>query len=343
MTVYQSGQEGYSTFRIPAIVKTTSDTLLAFAEGRKHGRSDTGDIDLVLRRSRDHGRTWGPLQIIWNDGENTCGNPAPVVDTTTGRILLLSTWNRGTDLETMIHDGVSSDTRRVFATHSDDDGASFATPREITTAVKQPDWRWYATGPCHAIQLDDRTIIIPANHSGTRDGKNYTSSHAIISDDHGKSWRHGAPVGGHTNESTVAQLDNGDVYINMRSYRGKNLRAWATSTDKGETWSEPANDPVLIEPVCQASVLRHRTPGGASVYYFSNPASKKRERMTIRVSHDQCKTWSAGRLIHAGPSAYSDLCSINDETIALLYERNGDKKGKGRIDFVRIPIKELLP
>lgn len=55
MDLYVSGSEGYHTFRIPALLTTSSGTLLAFAEGRKNSASDTGDIDLVLKRSFDGG------------------------------------------------------------------------------------------------------------------------------------------------------------------------------------------------------------------------------------------------------------------------------------------------
>jgi len=87
--VFQQGANGYHTFRIPAIVCATNGTLLAFAEGRRNTGGDTGAIDLVLRRSFDGGHTWGPLQIVGDGGTNTFGNPVPIVDSITGRVLLL--------------------------------------------------------------------------------------------------------------------------------------------------------------------------------------------------------------------------------------------------------------
>ncbi len=66
--LFESGTDGYNTFRIPAMTTTPNGTILAFAEGRKQGSSDTGDIDLVLKRSEDNGRTWSKLSIIWDDG-----------------------------------------------------------------------------------------------------------------------------------------------------------------------------------------------------------------------------------------------------------------------------------
>ena len=97
--------------------------MLAFAEGRRGGSSDTGDIDIVLRRSTDGGCTWGPQQLVADQGPNTIGNPAPVVDPATGDVVLLSVRN-GPVTEAQILRGEASaeDTRRVFVQRSTDDG-----------------------------------------------------------------------------------------------------------------------------------------------------------------------------------------------------------------------------
>jgi hypothetical protein len=96
--LFECGEEGYCTFRIPAIVTTTKGTVLAFAEGRRNNIFDTGDIDLVYKRSEDNGKTWSKMKIVWDETLNVCGNPSPVVDKTTGTIYLLCCWNLGTDL-----------------------------------------------------------------------------------------------------------------------------------------------------------------------------------------------------------------------------------------------------
>lgn len=93
--VYQNGDYGYACFRIPALVRAADGSLLAFAEARRDGTADRGDIDLVVRRSADEGRTWGEMTVVWDDAGNTCGNPAPVLVRETGRIVLLACWNSG--------------------------------------------------------------------------------------------------------------------------------------------------------------------------------------------------------------------------------------------------------
>ena len=76
-TVFSAGDGGFHTFRIPALLPTGGGVLLAFAEGRRFGRGDSGAIDLVFKRSTDSGASWSDLQVLWSDGSNTCGNPVP--------------------------------------------------------------------------------------------------------------------------------------------------------------------------------------------------------------------------------------------------------------------------
>jgi sialidase-1 len=325
--VFTSGTGGCHTYRIPALVVTKKGTLLAFCEGRRKSRSDTGDIDLVVRRSADDGKTWGPMQVVWDDAGNTCGNPCPVVDRETGTIWLPMTWNSGKTHERQIKPGFGPDSRRVFVTGSTDDGRTWAEPREITPDVKKAGWTWYATGPGAGIQIRNGRhrgrLVIPCDH---KDPRYY--SHVIYSDDHGKTWA----LGGTTpqdrvNECEVVELKDGALMLNMRNYdRSKKARQVAISSDGGMTWADQRFDAALVEPICQASIRRHTWPGadGPGAILFSNPASAKgRVRMTVRLSRDEGRTWPVSRLIHAGGSAYSCLAVLPDGTVGLLYERGG--------------------
>src|SRR5690554_5034052 len=145
--LFVQGTGGYHTYRIPSIIVTGEGSVLAFAEGRKESSSDTGDIDLLMRRSTDGGKTWGEQVVIWDDASNVCGNPTPVLDEETGTIWLLMTWNRGDDAEGDIIKKTSNDTRRVFVSSSIDDGKTWSIPNDITETTKNPAWGWYATGP----------------------------------------------------------------------------------------------------------------------------------------------------------------------------------------------------
>jgi len=320
--LFEAGKDGCHTYRIPALVRTTKGTLLAICEGRRKSRADHGDIDLVMKRSFDDGATWAPMQVIHDDDDHTIGNPCPVVDASTGTIWL----------------PFCRDNDRVFVTHSEDDGATWAEPREITADVKKPAWKWYATGPTHGIQLRSARLLIPCDHRDHSVQGDPLHSHVIYSDDHGATWKLGGVLEDKTNECVAVETADGSVYMNMRSYADKHRRAVAWSQDGGLTWSDVALDDTLIEPVCQASAVRGPAgAGGRSPVFFSNPASEKRVNMVVRASHDECKTWTAGQVLWPGPSAYSDLCTTADGQLCCLYER-GDKSAYETITFARFGV-----
>jgi sialidase-1 len=346
--LFISGTDGYHTYRIPALLTTKRGTLLAFCEGRKAGSSDSGNIDLLLKRSSDGGRTWSNQQRLWDDKANTCGNPCPVVDQQTGTIWLLMTWNHGDDNEGAIKKNTSRDTRRVWVSRSDDDGLTWSKPTDITATTKRPEWRWYATGPGVGIQLQKGPwkgrMVIPCDHSvvSANDPDGY-NSHVIISDDHGKTWNIAGTITPKVNECQVVELADGTLMLNMRNYdRSKTTRAVATSTDGGITWSKVTHDPVLVEPICQASFLRYTLPPkhDRNRLLFSNPAHAQRgdrKDMTIRLSYDEGKTWPVSKLLYAGPAAYSCLTVLHDGNTACLYEA-GKKHPYEKIVFASFTL-----
>ena len=312
--IFIGGREGYPTYRIPALVVSRQGTVLAFCEGRKTGIADSGNIDLVLKRSFDGGASWGRLQVIWGRGFVTWGNPAPVVDRDTGIIWLLCCRNNN----------------RVFVTSSPDDGANWAEPREITGDVKLPGWGWYATGPGHAIQLASGRLLVPCDHAG---GGRY--SHVIYSDDHGAGWKLGGVAAVGTDESMAVETADGRVYLSMRNAFGQKRRAFAWSDDGGLSWSPTVVDPALLDPTCQAGILRYpAAAGGNDAILFLNPASDGRNNLALRVSKDGARSWSQPRTLFPGPAAYSDLTILPDRSVGIVYE-NGRVWPYAKITFTR--------
>ncbi len=338
---FVQGSEGYFAYRIPAIVATKNGTVLAFAEGRRNSIEDTGDIDIVLKRSSDNGKTWSPLEIVINDGVNRCQNPVPIVISETNRIVLLYCWNKG-----------ASGERRVFVVYSDDDGASWTKEKEITQSVKPDNWNWYALGPCHGItktmEPDKNRLVVPCNH--TLKGSNASYSHVIYSDDNGITWHLGGIPCVDSNESSVAELSNGYLMLNMRRINDDNqrYRKVSISKDGGKTWEECSHDKSLPSPGCQGSILTYDFNGivGKARLLFSNPAHQtSRRNNTLRLSEDDGETWSKQLMYveNTGQSvfysAYSDIVRFADGSAGILYEK-GYKNEEG-IWFRKIKISDL--
>lgn len=329
--IFNKAKGPYPRYRIPALVRSTKGTLLAFCEGRSGG--DSGPIDVVLKRSTDGGKTWGSLQVVWDDGDNTCGNPCPVVDETTGTIWLLMTWNRGTDTEKTILAGTSQNVREVYVTHSTDDGKTWAKPTNISKTTRKAHWRWYATGPGNGIQLtrgkQKGRLVIPCNHSDHEAEGHYYRSHVITSDDHGKTWQIGGIHEEKTNESAIVELHDATLLQFMRSYHGKNRRAVASSLDGGANFGKVTLQEDLNTPVCQASALRYRwgapnEPNDRGILLFSSPFGTKRQEMSVWVSRDDGKTWPQRHLVYKGAASYSSLVTLPDDQFGILFERDGE-------------------
>ena len=331
--VYRSGQDGYNTYRIPALVVTTRGTLLAFCEGRKTGQSDHGDIDLLLKRSIDQGGTWSSQQVVYEEGGGkkvTIGNPCAVVDHETGVVWLA--FCRNNDL--------------IFITYSDDDGLTWAKPIEITKDVKDPKWDWYATGPGHGIQLQygphKGRLVIPCDCGDSKGWGQWDEkgrSLVIYSDDHGKSWQRGEITEKSMNECEVVEIANGALLLSMRNYHGKNRRAFSVSHNGGQNWSKPKHHEQVYCPTCQSSIHRYSVKP-KNIVLYSGPGGPGRTGMTIRASYDEGWTWPVSQQLHAGPSAYSELARLPNGDIVCLYE-SGEKQPYEWIRFARFPLRWL--
>ena len=338
-TIFANGTDGYPVFRIPALVRANDGTLLAFCEGRA-GTSDGGNIDLVLKRSTDQGVTWGPLILVQEEGGSaaiTIGNPAPVVDRSTGHIHLLFCRNND----------------RVFHTFSTDNGLTWATRNEITSTVKSAGWGWYATGPVHGIQLKRGAqagrLVVPANHKTTTGTIAY-GAQILYSDDHGATWHMDAVFeaanGASPNETTLEELapaapgGGSRIYINSRDYgtaAGNRSEAW--SADGGTGYSVPYNgNAFFVTPVCQGSLLRYSsTDDGDSKnrILFSSPNGSNRSNGAIWISTDEAGTWTQPKPIRAGAYAYSDMVRTTDNYLGVIFETGATVDQYDSINFIR--------
>ena len=116
----------------------------------------------------------------------------------------------------------------------------------------------------------------------------------------------------------------------------------ATSDDLGRTLSKASEDQALIEPPAQASLLRLTSAkrGDRDRLLFANPASTKRERLTVRLSYDEGTTWPVARVVAEGPAAYSSLVVLPDRSIGVLFEQ-GVRTPYEKITFARFTLEWL--
>lgn len=334
-----SGKGGYHTYRIPAAVCTAEGTVLFFCEARKNSSSDFGQTHLLLLSSSDRGRAWSDPRIVWKDDSEpdvTIGNPCPVVDVRTGTVWICFTRNN----------------QRAFVTNSTDDGRTWAAPTEITESVKPENWKRYWTGPGHGLQLTRGPkagrLIFPSYHIVDEGDRRVMRSHMVYSDDHGRTWGIGGstaigpqidPDGVHLSASWVpgpydwegceclaAETPHGRLYLTVRNQAGyKRKKAYAESDDGGESWSPLGLQDELPGCTCQSSIIG--LPGGADgrarILWSGIAASDRpdgRRDLTVFLSEDGARSFSKSRLVHAGPSAYSDMTALPDHGVLLFYE-----------------------
>ncbi|GGW72088.1 neuramidase [Streptomyces lucensis JCM 4490] len=356
--LFRASQDpGYACFRIPAIVRTAEGTLLAFAEGRVLNCGDAADIDIVLKRSADGGRTWGPLEVVTEGAGDTHGNPAPVVDRDTGRVWLAETYNTGRT------DGASCPVpcdRTPHLQYSDDDGVTWSAPRDLSPEILPADWNsWYATGPVHGIQLTRGRYagrLVLGVNTETWDGTRITANHAalVVSDDHGAHWRIGAtdtwPIAADRtfrqkpSELTLAERRDGSVLVSGREQDGTDLghRTQAVSRDGGGGFTAPFRAlPDLYTPQVQGSLLRL----GDRLLLACPGDPDRRRTMMIRSSYDGGRSWDGvdrGTVVTTDWSGYSDLVRADHDTVGLLYE-GGAVDARDEIRFARFTEDWLAP
>ena len=328
--LFRRGDGGYAILRIPAIAVTSKGVVLAICEGRESG-SDHGNVDLVMRRSLDGGKTWSELKLLYEEGGDkkvTIGNPCVVTDSESGAVFL----------------AVCRNNQDVFIICSGDDGLTWEKPEDLTARIKDTSWGWIATGPGHGIQLmrgpHKGRLVIPCDCEVRGiEGEIAESGHSfvIFSDDHGTSWTRGGVTSKGMNECEVVERSDGSLLLSMRNYLGKERRAFAVSRDGGVSWSSPVLHPQVYCSVCQASILRYSFEP-SNVMLYTGPALGRR-LMTMRVSFDEGQTWPIAKLLYGRQTSYSDLVRLSSGEIGLLMENDDHTV----ISFVCFSLSEIVP
>ena len=343
----------YNLYHIPGIVVTAKGTVLAWCEARKRaaGVSDWDDIRILLRRSTDEGKTWGPPESIANVEGPKRKNPFAMRmknvdpnDVTYNNPVLIA------DKDGSVHMLFCLEYERVFYQRSTDDGLSWSKPVEITTAFesfkKDYEWKVLATGPNHSIQLKTGRLVVPVWLSTGEGGNAHRPSvtATIYSDDQGQTWKAGDIAVPCTdewinpNETVAIELNDGRVMLNVRSESKAHRRLVTTSPDGATGWSKPEFDDALLEPICMGGIVRYNHDGQSRIL-FSNPhnldkangkaepgKNRDRKNVSVKLSRDEGQTWPVNKTLEPGPSMYSDLAVTQSGVILCFYGR-GTKPG----------------
>ena len=345
--VRKQGDDNVHTYRIPGLACSTKGTLLAVFDLRhKHSGDLPADIDVGLMRSTDMGKTWQKMQVVMDYDKNEkdargngVGDPSILVDRKTGNIFVAALWSKGNRGWNGSGPGLTpEETGQFVIAKSSDDGLTWAKPMNISATLKGRDakWRLCFQGPGRGIQLQDVTLVFPAQY---RDADAVAHSCFIYSKDGGESWAISAPaIPGKkpTSESMIAQLPDGNLVLTMRDESRPGKRAWSAYEWKGDLGSGKWSEPWWVnpDPTCMASLVSH--PRG--LLLFSNPnSSRQRIALTIRASTDGGKTWSTGKLLDERPCQYSSMTVLPDGSIGVLYE-TGPKSGVEQLAFASFPL-----
>lgn len=319
-------KEGVSCYRIPAITTALNGDVIVAIDERVPSCGDlkwSNNINIVMRRSTDNGTSWSEIETILDYplGESA-SDPSMILDETTGELFLFFNY-MNLDLE--------KDVYYLKMVSSKDNGKTWSTPIDLTSQITKPEWKkdfkFITSGRGIQTQSGDLIHTLVNLEKGL---------FLFKSQDHGKTWKLQETPILPADESKVMELSDGTLMINSR-VNNLGIRYVHTSKDGGITWtSKPENQ--LIDSGCNASFVRYSLKikkGSKNRLLFSNPNSKdSRENLTVKISYDEGKTWSKGKTIYAGSSAYSSMTVLKNGAIGLFFEKDDYKENV----FVRLSL-----
>ncbi|MCZ9883073.1 sialidase family protein [Arthrobacter sp. B2a2-09] len=352
------GMGGYRQYRIPALAVSTAGTVLAAYDGRPNLDDLPNPIDVLLRRSKDNGRSWEEQMVVRSgSGLNGYGDPSLLVDAVTARIFMFhAAGTHAGFFEAVGGLEPDDDVQHCDVSFSDDDGVTWQ-HRRLTDQLKlgrgtragdrgitgifaaAGQGIQMHTGPFAGRLVQQFVVLV--------DGEIMAAS--AYSDDSGENWTLGSLIGKSAdgvgpNENKVACLDDGRLLLHSRATP---RRLAAVSHDGGETWSrlEPVEE--LPDPSDNGSLVRFdglpgvtplATPATNSWLLASNNQDTSLRRNTVlSLSTDNGASWPAKLVLCEGSSAYSTAARLPDGNIGVLYERQGYRE----IVFVSVPVEQL--
>lgn len=296
--------EIYSQCRIPGIVITINDTLLAYYECRK-SNSDWADIDIKVIRSIDDGDTWQTVTVIEGKG-NTLNNPVMLVNGEELYFLFLKNY------------------KDLFFCVSDDDGKTFSPPQQISVDCNF-FYNAIAVGPGHGIVHND-TMIVPVwfAQNEEKPQAHYPSVIATLYSTDGKNWHIGELIGNdvlkNPSECALAITADNKVFISIRNENADHRRAFSLSDNGFSNWGEVFFHPQMPDPICMGSMCND----SQKLYHINCDSSTGRENLTVKISNDGFKSFES--IFVDTPAGYSDI-AIKNNKLYILYERDCNNGG----------------
>ena len=308
---YPAMKSGVACYRIPALVILPNGAMLAAADERVPSCQDlrsNRDINIVLRKSMDKGRTWSPMETIVDPPSGkSASDPSFIYDRITGELFLFYNYM---DLDS------ARGMYRFHLVSSRDGGISWSAPVDITSMITRSGWedrfRFITSG--NGIQTSAGRLL------HTIVDVEYGSVRLFGSTDHGRTWElTGEPVTP-ADETRVVELPDGRWLLNARVNKA-GCRYVHLTADCGKTWSTQ-KESLLPDPGCNAGLIFADVGRGQGFLAFTNPASHlERKKLMLKVSLDGGVTWPFEQPIYAGPSAYSSLAVEPDGGLGILFER----------------------
>ena len=251
-----------------------------------------------------------------------------------------------------------SNTNYLWMSYSDDDGKTWSAPKDITYGIRKDWMHFLGTGPGTGIALHSGPhkgrLVIPAyttNNVSYLGGSQ--SSRVIYSDDHGETWHAGEavndnrPVGNQTihsstmnnpsaqnTESTVVQLNNGDLKLFMRGLTG-DLQV-ATSKDGGATWEKDVKRYADVKDVYVQMSAVHTVQNGKEYIVLSNAGGPGRYNGLVHLAQVEANgdlTWLKHNPIQSGKFAYNSLQDLGNGEFGLLYEHADSKQNEYTLSY----------
>ena len=315
-----------SCYRIPSIITATNGDLIAAIDERVPSCGDlkwSRDINIVIRKSSDNGKTWGKIEkIIDYPLGQSASDPSMILDKQTNTIFLFYNYM---DLDNQ------KDIYYLKYISSNDNGKSWSKPVDITNQISKENWKndfkFITSG--RGIQTKNGTLLhcLVNLQKGT---------HVFGSNDNGKTWFITETPTSPGDESKIVELNDGSWMVNSRVNK-LGYRYSHVSNDDGKTWISKKEESI-IDPGCNGSLIRY-SHGKKNLLLLTNINNKKeRKEIVLRYSIDEGRSWSNPKIIYNGEAAYSSMTVMENGNLGLFFEMDNYTKNV----FTSISIKDVL-